>query len=290
MFVDQRWMDLLPGFIDRVAVLRDRGYDVAYWNLHARPAGARPPTAGVPPDGAPLRFLHFSGFDPLDPTHLSKHQNRIESWPASPSWPSSAASTRSASLAEGHREAARLALHLCARRQRAAARPHHPRRLREAEEQGALNRASSASAAPGELLDVAELAGAAGRRPGASTATWRRCMSSTRACREAFPDLDGAGGAGLRRLGAGPRALARCRSPTRCCRASAASRAAAADRRQPGRVLRRRAGRGRGGTPVDRRARDPAHRGRPDRRDQLRQPPRETGSRRRRPRRASRST
>jgi len=33
LFVDQRWMDLAPAFLDRVDVLREPGWNVAYWNL-----------------------------------------------------------------------------------------------------------------------------------------------------------------------------------------------------------------------------------------------------------------
>ena len=74
MFVDQRWMDLTPGLVDRVRVVRHPGYDVAYWNLkHRRLAG--PP--GAPQvNSEPVYFYHWSGFDPLRPTALSKHQNR----------------------------------------------------------------------------------------------------------------------------------------------------------------------------------------------------------------------
>jgi glycosyltransferase involved in cell wall biosynthesis len=76
LFVDQRWMDLVPGLMDRVDVLRDPGCNVAYWNLAHRPLGgsADAPTAG----GAPLRFFHWSGLDPLHPTRLSRHQDRFQ--------------------------------------------------------------------------------------------------------------------------------------------------------------------------------------------------------------------
>ncbi len=76
IFVDQRWMDFVPGFLERVAVVRDPGYDVAYWNLHSRPLQRR--NGQLLAAGRPLRFMHFSGFDPLDPSRLSKHQNRIQ--------------------------------------------------------------------------------------------------------------------------------------------------------------------------------------------------------------------
>ncbi len=74
MFVDQRWMDLAPGLADRVRVLRDPGWNVAYWNLKHR-ALAGPPGAPTA-DGSPVRFYHWSGFNPTRPTALSKHQDR----------------------------------------------------------------------------------------------------------------------------------------------------------------------------------------------------------------------
>ena len=74
MFVDQRWMDLTPGLVDRVRIVRDPGYDVAYWNInHRRLSG--PPGAPLV-NGEAVRFYHWSGFDPRKPTALSKHQNR----------------------------------------------------------------------------------------------------------------------------------------------------------------------------------------------------------------------
>jgi glycosyltransferase involved in cell wall biosynthesis/SAM-dependent methyltransferase len=74
-FVDQRWMDFAPGLVPSLEVLRDPGYNVAYWNLPgrelARSDGSY--TAG----GRPLRFMHYSGFDPATPDVLSKHQTRV---------------------------------------------------------------------------------------------------------------------------------------------------------------------------------------------------------------------
>jgi glycosyltransferase involved in cell wall biosynthesis len=75
-FVDQRWMDFAPGLVPSLHVLRDPGYNVAYWNLPTRKLARE--DGGVSVDGRPLRFFHFSGYDPSDPGRLSKHQDRIE--------------------------------------------------------------------------------------------------------------------------------------------------------------------------------------------------------------------
>src|SRR5581483_2467759 len=75
-FVDQRWMDFAPGLVTSLHVLRDPGYNVAYWNLSSRDVRAAGDRYEV--NGRPLRFFHFSGYDPATPHKLSKHQDRIE--------------------------------------------------------------------------------------------------------------------------------------------------------------------------------------------------------------------
>ncbi len=76
-FVDQRWMDFVHGVMPGFYVLRDPAYNVAYWNLHGRTLTyERDRRYRV--DGQPLRFFHFSGFDPEHRKRLSKHQSRHE--------------------------------------------------------------------------------------------------------------------------------------------------------------------------------------------------------------------
>ncbi|MDQ3183420.1 MAG: methyltransferase domain-containing protein [Actinomycetota bacterium] len=75
-FVDQRWMDFVHGVMPDFYVLRDPAYNVAYWNLHGRDLTYHKGRYYV--DGRPLRFFHFSGFDPDHRKRLSKHQTRIE--------------------------------------------------------------------------------------------------------------------------------------------------------------------------------------------------------------------
>lgn len=73
LFVDQRWVDLVPAYFDHT-VLRDPGCNVAYWNLGVRDVKRKGDAFEV--DGQPLRFFHFSGYDPRQPDVLSKHQGR----------------------------------------------------------------------------------------------------------------------------------------------------------------------------------------------------------------------
>ncbi|HKI06225.1 MAG TPA: glycosyltransferase [Thermoanaerobaculia bacterium] len=74
LFVDQRWMDLAPSFLQRVDVLRDPGFNMAYWNLPHRSLTGKNGAWEV--NGTPLRFFHFSGYDPRRPEIVSKYQNR----------------------------------------------------------------------------------------------------------------------------------------------------------------------------------------------------------------------
>lgn len=72
LFVDQKFLDLAPGFGDHVVVLRDTSCNVAYWNLSQRRL-ERTSDGGWSVDGRALTFFHFSGFSPLDRSTLSKY-------------------------------------------------------------------------------------------------------------------------------------------------------------------------------------------------------------------------
>ncbi len=70
VFVDQRWIDLVPGYFPHI-VLTDPGYNVAYWNLDNRRLVAQGDKYLV--NGEPLYFFHYSGYDPETPWVLSKY-------------------------------------------------------------------------------------------------------------------------------------------------------------------------------------------------------------------------
>lgn len=71
LFTDQRWIDLsIPLFHPYVE--HSPAYNVAYWNLDQREV--RRIDGRYVVDGEPLRFFHYSGYDPGNPHWVSKHQ------------------------------------------------------------------------------------------------------------------------------------------------------------------------------------------------------------------------
>lgn len=80
LFVDQKWMNLAPGLFGGVAILRNPGLNMAYWNLHERRLTRTQhgyeihgPVSGP----APLCFFHFSGVVVSDEAVLSRHTDRF---------------------------------------------------------------------------------------------------------------------------------------------------------------------------------------------------------------------
>lgn len=74
LFTDQKWIDLVPGLFPDVHILRDEGYNLAYWNLSQRPVSRRKSRWHAAE--RPLVFVHFSGVDLDRPARFSKHQDR----------------------------------------------------------------------------------------------------------------------------------------------------------------------------------------------------------------------
>ncbi len=71
LYDDQRWLDLVPSYFEH-ALLRDPGYNVAFWNLLTRDVTRTGEHYEV--NGSPLRFFHFGGFDPHAPHVISRWQ------------------------------------------------------------------------------------------------------------------------------------------------------------------------------------------------------------------------
>jgi hypothetical protein len=68
-FVDQKWIDLVPAFFDKVCILKHPGCNIAYWNLHERTLSQGKDAILV--NNQPLCFFHFSGVKASKPDVLS---------------------------------------------------------------------------------------------------------------------------------------------------------------------------------------------------------------------------
>ena len=77
MHVDQNWVNFAPVMHDRVFILRDLAYNIAYWNLHERGHRLRFEAENLYIDDRPVVFFHFSGFNPKALETISIHQNRF---------------------------------------------------------------------------------------------------------------------------------------------------------------------------------------------------------------------
>ncbi|MDP1932220.1 MAG: glycosyltransferase family 4 protein [Gammaproteobacteria bacterium] len=79
LFTDQKWMDLVPGVFPQSEIVRNAGWNVAYWNLKHRHIEEVTSEDGSPQflaNGVPLFFFHFSGLE-LGSQRISKHQDRF---------------------------------------------------------------------------------------------------------------------------------------------------------------------------------------------------------------------
>lgn len=66
---DQGWLNLIPPFFPDVYILRDAGYNVAFWNLHERRFAQTDQRYSV--NEVPLVVFHFSYFDARQPEFLA---------------------------------------------------------------------------------------------------------------------------------------------------------------------------------------------------------------------------
>lgn len=77
LFTDQKWISLVPGLFSKAFVLRDPGYNLAYWNLQERKKITKIDEQYYVND-EPLYFLHFSGLMLNNIELISKYQNRFK--------------------------------------------------------------------------------------------------------------------------------------------------------------------------------------------------------------------
>ncbi|MDZ4848991.1 MAG: hypothetical protein SGI77_06835 [Pirellulaceae bacterium] len=80
LFVDQKWLDLVPGLFQSVFLLRHPGYNAGHWSLSQFSISEVPLSdasqSRVAMDGKPLILFHFSGLTPDKPCDYLKHQTR----------------------------------------------------------------------------------------------------------------------------------------------------------------------------------------------------------------------
>jgi Nucleotide-diphospho-sugar transferase len=76
LFVDQKWADLVPTCFDRVYIIRNVAYNVAYWNLHERILEERGEVLYEGRSGERVAFIHFSGIAIDDLNSISKYAAR----------------------------------------------------------------------------------------------------------------------------------------------------------------------------------------------------------------------
>jgi hypothetical protein len=75
LYVDQKWVNLVPVFFDSVFILKHPGYNVAYWNLQERKLSEENGTWKI--NGSfPLSIYHFSSVGIKQGILLYKQQNR----------------------------------------------------------------------------------------------------------------------------------------------------------------------------------------------------------------------
>ena len=75
MYADQLWLSALPFLFEQTCVAKDRGINVAYWNLHERPLRQDGEKIRLL-SGEPLSLFHFSGFSRPGNGRLTKHTDR----------------------------------------------------------------------------------------------------------------------------------------------------------------------------------------------------------------------
>jgi hypothetical protein len=75
LFVDQIWLNYVPLYFKGVHLLDNRGFNVAFWNLHERKISKENHQYLVN-ESEPLVFYHFSGYNIGKREILGKYQNR----------------------------------------------------------------------------------------------------------------------------------------------------------------------------------------------------------------------
>ncbi len=75
---DQMYMSIVPVVFKNVGIIRHKGYNFAFWNIHERKLSVSDGKYFVN-NNYPLVFVHFAKFNPHNPDHFTgdKHFNRV---------------------------------------------------------------------------------------------------------------------------------------------------------------------------------------------------------------------
>jgi hypothetical protein len=76
LFYDQKWMNFVPVFFDGVFIEKNRGYNMAPWNLHERILSLKNELYYVN-ESEKLLFFHFSSLKAANPDKISFHTKYI---------------------------------------------------------------------------------------------------------------------------------------------------------------------------------------------------------------------
>jgi hypothetical protein len=77
LFVDQKWINLVPCYFDSVYVLKNLGCNMAYWNLHERIL-TNEQNRWIVNHETTLIFFHFSGISLDDGNQISRHTEQFD--------------------------------------------------------------------------------------------------------------------------------------------------------------------------------------------------------------------
>lgn len=83
LFVDQAWLNHVPLFFGGVSLLHDIGANLGHWNIRGHKISRSQQRFLV--DGIPIKFIHFSGWDPGIPDQVSRHNLHLDT-SACPGW------------------------------------------------------------------------------------------------------------------------------------------------------------------------------------------------------------
>jgi hypothetical protein len=78
LFVDQKWINLVPCYFESVKILKHPGCNVAYWNLHERRLEQTENKSWIVNGSVPLIFFHFSGISVDGGNRISKHTEQFD--------------------------------------------------------------------------------------------------------------------------------------------------------------------------------------------------------------------